>query len=121
VGAVTVGAFLGDIGVFVDERPLVFHVAARAEGLCGHPLEVMIVGRLVWIVAVGAGHLVFRHRMMGKLGELHLDLGVAAGTVLILLLATDFLLGPFVQLVAIEAADFILGVYAGVPAVEVGR
>ena len=121
MGAVTVGAILGDVGMFVDERPLVFHVAPRAEGLRGHPLEVVVVVRLVRIVTVGAGHLMLRHRMMGKLGELHLDLGVAAGTELLFLLAPDFLLGPLVQLVAIEAADFILGMHAGVPAVKVWR
>jgi len=115
----TVGAVLGDVSMFVNERPLVLHMATSAERLGGYTLEIIAVGRVVWIVAVGADHFVLRDRMMGELGELHLDLGVAAGTELFLIMSADFLLWPFVQFVAIEAADIVQRMRAGIPAGQV--
>ena len=92
----TVRALFSDIGVFVNERSLILHVAAGAKGFGGNSLEVAPVSRKVWIVAVGTSHLVLWNRVMGELGELHFDLHVAAGTELFLLVAIDFLLRPFV-------------------------
>lgn len=57
--------------------------------------------------------------MMGKLGELHFDLRVAASTQLFLLMATDFLLWPLVQLVTVKAADIIQRMHAGIPTGQV--
>ena len=39
-----VGALFGDVGMFVDERALVLHVATRAKGLGGNTFEVAFVG-----------------------------------------------------------------------------
>ncbi len=70
-------------------------------------------------MTVGARHLVFRHRVVGELGELHLDLGMTAGTQFFLLMATHLLLWSFVQFVAIKTADIVESVHAGVPAGQV--
>ena len=59
-----VGALFGDVGMFVDERALVFHVASSAQSFGRYALEVFAVGRKVWIMAVSAGHLVFRNGVM---------------------------------------------------------
>jgi hypothetical protein len=60
----------------------------------------------VRIVAVGAGHLVLRHRVMRELGELHLNLCVTTSAEFLLLVAIDFLLRSLVQLVAVKTAAF---------------
>ncbi len=107
-----VGTLFGDIGMFVDKRPLILHMAAGAEGFACDALEVVTVGRAMWIMAVGTGHLVFRNRMMGKLGKLHFSLRVAASAELFLLMTANFLLRPFVQFVAVKAAYIVQCVYA---------
>jgi len=119
VRAVTVGAVLGYISVLVDERPLVLHVTASAYRLDLHPLEVGGVRRVMRIVAVSAGHLVLRHRMVGELGKFHLDRQVAGNTDIILLGAPEFLLRALVEFVAGEAADFALCVDAAIPVGQV--
>ena len=115
----TIGALFGDIGMFVDEGTLVFHVAAGAEGFGCYALEVLAIGRKVRVVAIGADHLVFGNRMMGELGELHFGLYMTAGAELFLLVATDFLLRPFMKFVTVEAADVIKCMCAGIPAGQV--
>jgi len=90
--SVTVCTLFGDIGMLVNERALVFHMASGAKGFSRYALDVLVVVRNVRIVAIGAGHLVFGNRMMGELGELHLDLEMAASAELFLLVAADFLL-----------------------------
>ena len=114
-----VGALFGDVGMLVDEGPLVFHVASSAQSFGRYALEILAVGRKVRVMAVSAGHLVFRNGVMRKLRELYLDLGVAAGAELFLVVAADFLLRPFMQLVAVKAADIVESVRAGVPAGQV--
>jgi len=76
---VAVGALFSDIGVFVNKRTLVFHVTTGTKGFGGDALEVLVVGREVRIMAVGAGHLVLRDGVVGELGELHFYLRVAFG------------------------------------------
>ncbi len=114
-----VRAFFSDIGMLVNEWTLVLHMTTGAKGFCGDALNVALVGRKMWVVAVGAGHFMFRNRVMRELGELHLGLCVATGTELFLFVPTDFLLRSFVQLVAVEAADIIQCMHAGIPAGQV--
>ena len=83
------------------------------------PFEVFVVGRVVRIVAVGAGHLVLRHRVMRELGELHLHLCVAASAEFLLLVAIDFLLRSLVQLVAVKTAHIIHCMDTCIPAAQV--
>ena len=110
--AMAVRTVFRDIGMFVNERPLVLHVATSAEGFGGDALDVLLVGREMWIVTVGTDHLVFWDRVMGELGELHFDLRVAAGTELFLLVTSDFLLRADVQLMAVKAAYIIQCMHA---------
>lgn len=70
-------------------------------------------------MAVGASHLVLWDRMVGELGKLHFYLRMTDGTELFLVVATDFLLRPFVQFVAVKAADIIQRMHTGVPACQV--
>jgi len=102
-----VSALFSDIGVLIDKRPLVLHVATGTKCFGGNTLKVFPVGRVVWVVTVGTGHFMLWNRMVGKLGELHLDLHMAAGTELFLFVTADFLLWTFMQFVAIKAADII--------------
>ena len=44
VGPVAVSALFSNIGVFVNERSLVFHVATGAKGFGGDALEIVPVG-----------------------------------------------------------------------------
>ena len=60
VRAMAIGALFGDVGMLVDERPLVFHVAPGAERFAGHPFQVLGVARQVRVVAVRTRHLVLR-------------------------------------------------------------
>ena len=119
MGTVAVGALLGYVSVFIDEWPLVLHMAACAECFRCDPFEVVLMGRNMRVVAVGAGHFVLWDRVMGKLRELHADLGVAACAEFFLVMTADFLLGPLVEFVAVEAADIVECVHAGVPTGEV--
>ena len=121
VRPVAVAAVLGDIGVFVDERSLVFHMTAGADRLGVHPFEVERAGRIVGIVAIGAGHLVFRHRVMGELAEFHLGGEVTGLAQLLLLMTAGLLLRPHVQFMAGEAADVVHGVDVAVPVGEIRR
>ena len=107
----TVGTLFSNISMFVDKRSLILHVAAGAKGFCGYALEVVAVGREVWIVAIGAGHLVLRNRMMGELGEFHPGLCVTAGAELFLRMTADFLLWPFMQFVAVKTAYIVQGMH----------
>ena len=114
-----VGTLFSDNCVFIDKGALVLHMTASAERFGRHSFEAIAVKRVVRIVAIGTGHLVLRNRMMGKLGKLHLDLHVAAGTELFLFVTADFLLRPLMQLVAIKAADVIKCVSTGIPVSQV--
>lgn len=91
-----VGAFFCDVGVLVDKRSLILHVTTSAKRLGGNAFEVAAIVGEVRIVTFGAGHLMLRHRMMGELRELHLDLGVTLGAKFFLLVPTHLLLRPFV-------------------------
>ena len=42
--SVAVCAFFGDIGMLINERALVFHVATGTKGLGRYTLDVLIVG-----------------------------------------------------------------------------
>lgn len=106
-----VGAFFGDVGMFVNEWPLVFHVASGTKSLGSDAFETASIHGKMRIVAVGAGHLVFRNRVMGELGKFGLNLLMTAGTEHFLFMTADFLLWPLMQLVAIQATDIVQGVY----------
>jgi len=54
-----IGAILGDVPVFEDERPLLFHMATGTGLLGGTPLEQFVLCRSVGIMTVDAGHLFF--------------------------------------------------------------
>ena len=110
-----IGAVLGDIGMFVDERPLVFHVATGTGRLDRDAFQIEWVSRIVRIVAVRAGHLLLGHRMVGELAEFHLDLLVTPFAHELLIAAAGLLLRPHVQLVAGKAADVVHGVDVAIP------
>ena len=114
-----IGTVFGDVGVFVDERPLVFHVTAGADCFDLHALKIGGVRRVVWVVAIGAGHLVFWHRMMGGLAEFHLNRNVTGNACIILLQTAKFLLWPCVKFVAVETTHLVESMDAAVPVDEI--
>lgn len=115
MGGMTVGAVLGDITMFEDERPLFLHMAA-GTGLFGRtPFEQLLLGRSVGVMAVDAGHLLLLQGMMGHQRILGLHLGMAGVAEFGYLVATDLLPGPPMELVTVEAADVVQGMGTGIP------
>ena len=92
--AVAVGAVLSDIGMLVDEGPLILHVAFGANGFDLHPFQVGGIRRVMRVVAVGASHLMLRHRVVRELGKFHLHLDVTAFAQLLLFMTPQLLLRP---------------------------
>lgn len=120
VRVMTVGAIFRQIGVFVDERPLNFHMTPGAHFLDRRTLEVEILRCSVGIMAVVAGHFALGDRMVRKLGELHANLRVTPVAEFVHLLPTYLLLRTAVQLVTVKTTDFAIGVSTCAPIVEVG-
>lgn len=96
VRSVTVGAVFGDVGMLVNERTLVLHVAARAGVLDGEAVQTLILRGTMRIMAVGADHFVLGDWMMGELGKFHPDFLMTGEAELFLFMATDFLLWTLV-------------------------
>ncbi len=117
----TVGTFFGDIGMFINERALIFHMTTCTQGFACDALEVLGVGGIVRVMAVGASHLVLGNRVMRKLGKFHFDLYVATGTEVFLVKTTNFLLGALMQFVTIKTTDIVKRVHAGIPVGQVWR
>jgi len=115
-----VGAVLRHVGMFVNKGPLIFHVAAGTGFLDGYSAEVLVVRRPVRIVAVGTGHFVFRHRMMGELVELRLYFLVTFEAKVGHFMAADLLLRSLMEGVTIKTADVVCGMDAAVPVVQGG-
>ena len=69
-------------------------------------------------MAIGAGHLLLPERVVRKEGVLRLHFRMAAITEFGHLLSFHFLLGPLVELVAVEAAYVTQRMCAGVPVEE---
>lgn len=118
---VAVDTVLGDIGMFVDEWSLVFHVAACAGIFRCVADQIMVLRATVRIVAIAARHLVLGDRMTRKLGKLNPGILMTGKAELLLLLTTHFLLWPLVQLVAIETTDFTVGMDAACPVMQIRR
>lgn len=107
VGAVAIRAVFGYISMFINEWPLVFHVATGASCLDRYAFDTIRVGRVMRVMAVGTSHFMLRHRMVRELRKIHFNFQVAAFTQLLLVVTADFLLWPNVQFVTVEAADVI--------------
>lgn len=120
VCSMTVGAVLHHISMLENEGSLFIHMAARAGFLLGQSRQHLVLGCSVGIMAVRACDLAFRHGMVGKLGELHLDILVAVETEFVHPLMGDLLLRSLVKLMAIGTADIAAGVRAGTPELESG-
>ena len=120
MGMMALAAIFGDIGMLVNKRPLLLHVATGAEILDAEPLEIMFACAAMGLVAIDAGHLQFRHRMVGELAEFGSNRGVTAVTDLRHLLPADFLMRALMQLMAIETTDIVVGMNAGVPVLQGG-
>ena len=120
MGVMAVDAVLCNIGVFVNEGALVFHVAAGAGVLDAVTDQGFVLSRPMGVVAVGTDHFVLVDRMVGELGELHPDLLVTGLAELFLFVTTHLLLRSLVQLVAVKTAHVTVGMGAGCPVVQVG-
>ena len=120
MGMMALAAIFGDIGMLVNKRPLLLHVATGAEILGAESLETMFACAAMGLVAVDAGHLQFRHRMVRELTEFGPHRGVTAITNLRHLLPADFLFGSLMQLMAVETTDIVVGMTAGVPVLQGG-
>lgn len=114
------GAIFRQIGVFVNEGPLKFHMAASAHILDIGPFEVEILACTMGFMAVDTGHFMLGKRMARKLGEFHTNRLVAIVAEFVHLLPIHLLLRTPMQLVAVEAADVAVGMGAGVPVMEIG-
>ncbi len=77
VWSVAVGAVFGDVAMLVCEWPLLLHMASGACFLLGIPLEKLLLGGAMGLMAVDAGHLLFPQRVMGKEITLRPHLGMA--------------------------------------------
>ena len=115
MGLMAVHAVVGDIAMLIDERPLLFHVAAGTRLIGGTPLEEFILQRAMHVMAVGADQFLFPDGMVRRQGILRLHLRVAPITEIGHLLPAHLLGRPLVQFVAISAADVVQGMGAGVP------
>jgi len=92
VGVVTVGTVFGHVGMLVDKRPLILHVAAGASRLDRRLAQHPLIHRPVGIVAIGAVHLVLVDRMMGDLRKLITNFRMAAKASLGHIVPAQFLL-----------------------------
>lgn len=115
VGHMTVGAVLGNVGMFESEWPLFFHVTAGTGFLGRIAPQELVLGRTVGIVTVNAGHFLLPDRMVGDETVLGLHLGVTAVAEFSHLFPTYLLLRALVELVTIEATDVIKRMRARIP------
>ncbi len=107
VGRVTVSAVLRDIGMFVDERPLLLHVAPGTGLLGGRAPEKVILHRAVRVVTIVAGHFLFHDRMMGKKAVFLFHFRVTPVTEFRHLIPAYLLLRSLVKLMAIKTTYII--------------
>lgn len=119
VRVVAIGTVFGHIGMLIDERSLILHVATGAHRLDRLLFKEPFLGGTVRFVAIDTGHLLLWNRVMRKLGKLHPDALMAVITEFGHLLPTNLLLRPLMKLVAVEATDIAVGMGARVPVMEV--
>ena len=110
-----IGTVFRDISMFEDERTLFFHMAPGTGLLGGAPLEQLVLGRTMGVMAIVTGHLFFHDRMVRKETVLHFYFGMAPVTKLGHFVPAYLLLRSLMKLVAIEATDVIKGMGAGIP------
>lgn len=121
VRAMAIDAVFVEVGVFVDKRALVLHVAAGTGFLHRASVEEIVLHRPMRIVTVDAGDFVFRYAVVGKLLIFVTYVDMAPETESRHVAGTDFLLRSLMELVAVEATDIACGMRTGIPMLKICR
>lgn len=116
-----VGAVFGDVAMLEYKRPLLFHVAPGAGILRSYPPQEMLLSGPVHLVAVDAGNLLLKERMVREELVFGLHFRMAAVAHLCHLPMAHLLLRPLMKLMAIEAAHVVESMGAGIPMSEGGN
>ena len=119
MGRMALGAFVGDIRVFPGKWPDELSVTVKAQALLIQRYQSPGSLAAMGFVAVGTKHLPFRHGVPCSEGKFRSDTIVTPHALLVYLFTFKFLLGTFVQLVAVRTADLTKGVVAKGPVLHI--
>ena len=117
--AMATGAFLGIVGVLIEERALFIRMALGTDLLHTCFFELVFIYTAVRFMAVRAEDLLFMYRMMAWHGKLCLDFLMALFAHIFHLRPPDGEIRPHVDVMTIEAGHVIDRMYSGIPVVKI--